>query len=79
MIISTALLLLRLFVFSSFEDAVNDIIEKYISQWPNDTYQEFTELCVKYKLSNQVTDSLIRFFNKNANLDESPLPKNAKD
>ncbi|CAI2192408.1 19581_t:CDS:1, partial [Funneliformis geosporum] len=40
------------FCGASFEDAVNDIIEKYISQWPNDTYQEFTELCIKYELSN---------------------------
>ncbi|CAI2198862.1 3742_t:CDS:1, partial [Funneliformis geosporum] len=58
--------------------AVNDTIEKHIPQWPNKTYQEFVKICVNFELSNQAIDSLIHFFNKNANFEESPLLKNSK-
>ena len=60
---------------ASFEDAVNEAIEEVISQWPNQTYQEFAKICIDYDLSNQATDSFIHFFNKNANLEKFPLPK----
>ena len=51
-----------------------DIIEKLHS-----LYQEFAKICVDNDLSNNVTDSFIQFFNKNANIKESPLPKNSKE
>ncbi|CAG8633608.1 4050_t:CDS:2 [Funneliformis caledonium] len=67
------------FCGASFEDAVNDIINEHIPQWPNEIYQEFAKICIDYELSNQAINSFIRFFNKNANLEKSPLPKNSKE
>jgi hypothetical protein len=63
---------------ASFEDAVNGSRDNSAQQWPNDIYQEFAKLCVNNDLSNQAIDSFIHFFNNNANLKESPLPKNSK-
>lgn len=64
---------------ASFEDAVNATLDINISQWPNEIYKEFAEICINNNLSNQTTDSFIRFFNKNANIKNSPLPKNSRE
>ncbi|CAB5189644.1 unnamed protein product [Rhizophagus irregularis] len=64
---------------ASFEDAVNATLDINISQWPNEIYKEFAEICINNDLSNQTTDSFIRFFNKNANIKNSPLPKNSRE
>jgi hypothetical protein len=64
---------------ASFEDAVNETLDDSVQQWPNEIYQEFTKICVNHDLSNQATDAFIHFFNKNANLKESPLPKNSRE
>ena len=66
---------------ASFEDAVKETLNNDIDipQWPNEIYQEFAKICVDNDLSNNVTDSFIQFFNKNANIKESPLPKNSKE
>uniref|UniRef100_U9SL69 C2H2-type domain-containing protein n=1 Tax=Rhizophagus irregularis (strain DAOM 181602 / DAOM 197198 / MUCL 43194) TaxID=747089 RepID=U9SL69_RHIID len=64
---------------ASFEDAVNATLNINISQWPNEIYKEFAEICINNNLSNQTTDSFIRFFNKNANIKNSPLPKNSRE
>ncbi|CAB4404339.1 unnamed protein product [Rhizophagus irregularis] len=62
-----------------FEDAVNETLDDSVLQWPNEIYREFAKICVDYDLSNQAVDSFINFFNKNANLNKSPLPNNSRE
>ncbi|PKB97526.1 hypothetical protein RhiirA5_432964, partial [Rhizophagus irregularis] len=64
---------------AKFEDAVNETLDDSVLQWPNETYREFAKICVDYDLSNQAVDSFINFFNKNANLNKSPLPNNSRE
>ena len=60
---------------ANFEDAVNETLDDFVQQWPNEIYQEFAKICVNHDLSNQATDSFIHFFNKNANLKKSPCQR----
>ena len=64
---------------ANFEDAVNETLDDFVQQWPNEIYQAFAKICVNNDLSNHATDSFIKFFNKNANIKESPLPKNSRE
>ncbi|RGB39361.1 hypothetical protein C1646_754602 [Rhizophagus diaphanus] len=48
------------FCEASFEDAVNETLDDNTPQWPNETYQEFTKICVNNDLSNQAIDSFIQ-------------------
>ena len=64
---------------ANFEDVVNETLDDFVQQWPNEIYQEFAKICINHDLSNQATDSFIHFFNKNANLKKSPLPKNSRE
>ncbi|CAG8661270.1 15339_t:CDS:2 [Funneliformis caledonium] len=40
------------FCEASFEDAVNDMIDEHILQWPNEIYQKFAKICIDYELFN---------------------------
>lgn len=64
---------------ASFEDAVNEALNDSVLQWPNEIYREFAKICVNNDLSNHAVNSFIKFFNKNANIKESPLPKNSRE
>ena len=46
--------------------------------YPNETYEDFMTLVIKYRLSNTTGNAIIRCFNKHANLDKSLLPKSTE-
>src|SRR5262245_57550541 len=41
----------------------------------NQTYTDFMTLVTKYKINNTTGNTIIKFFNKHANFEKSPLPK----
>lgn len=43
--------------------------------FPNEAYGDLMSLVSKYKLSNMTGNAIIKFFNKHANINKSPLPK----
>jgi len=67
---------------ATFEDALETIDGKNkperLAEWPNDAYRDFMELVIEGNISNKIGDSIIKFFNKHSNLEESPLPKSTK-
>jgi hypothetical protein len=52
-----------------FETEVNN------SSYPNEAYADLMTLVTKHKLNNVTGNAIIKFFNKHANLNISPLPK----
>ena len=44
----------------------------------NEVYGDLISLITKHKLNNAMGNAIIKFFNKHANLDKSPLPKSTK-
>jgi len=61
------------------EDISEDILEELEpgvkADYPNETYADLMTLITKYKLSNATGNAIIKFFNKHANFNTSPLPK----
>lgn len=51
-----------------FESEIN-------ATYPNEAYGDLMSLVIKHKLSNVTGNAIIKFFNKHANLNKSPLPK----
>jgi hypothetical protein len=51
-----------------FESEIN-------ATYPNEAYGDLMSLVTKHKLSNVAGNAIIKFFNKHANLNKSPLPK----
>lgn len=51
-----------------FESEIN-------ATYPNEAYGDLMALVTKHKLSNATGNAIIKFFNKHANLNKSPLPK----
>jgi hypothetical protein len=45
------------------------------TKYPNEAYGDLMSLVTKQKLSNVMGNAIIKFFNKHANLDKSPLPR----
>jgi hypothetical protein len=45
------------------------------TKYPNEVYSDLMSLVTKQKLSNVMGNAIIKFFNKHANLDKSPLPR----
>src|SRR3954470_1202602 len=45
------------------------------TKYPNEAYGDLMSLVTKQKLSNVTGNAIIKFFNKHANLDKSPLPR----
>lgn len=43
--------------------------------YPSEAYGDLMSLVTKHKLSNVAGNAIIKFFNKHANLNKSPLPK----
>lgn len=66
------------------EDSFENILEESDSEvkvnavYPNEAYGDFMTLVTKYKLNNKTGNAIIKFFNKHANLSESPLPKSVE-
>ena len=60
-------------------DILEDILEeskpKMNSDYPNEAYGDLMSLVTKHKLSNAMGNAIIKFFNKHANLNTSPLSK----
>jgi hypothetical protein len=60
-------------------DILEDILEEseleMNSDYPNEAYGDLMSLVTKHKLSNATGNAIIKFFNKHANLNTSPLPK----
>ena len=60
-------------------DILEDILEesepKMNSNYPNEAYGDLMSLVTKHKLSNVISNVIIKFFNKHANLNTSSLPK----
>src|SRR5436305_1552975 len=60
-------------------DILKDILEKskfkMNSDYSNEIYGDLMSLIIKYKLSNITSNTIIKFFNKHANLNTSPLLK----
>ena len=54
-----------------------DILKEKVSEvnvnYSNKTYKNFMILVIKYRLSNTIENTIIRFFNKHANFDKSLL------
>ena len=61
------------------EDISENILEEFDSEvkanYPNEAYADLMTLVTKYKLSNATGNAIIKFFNKHANYNTSPLPK----
>jgi hypothetical protein len=61
------------------EDISEDILEEFDlevkANYPNEAYADLMTLVTKYKLSNATGNAIIKFFNKHANYNTSPLPK----
>src|SRR6266540_778499 len=47
--------------------------------YSNEAYADLMLLITKYKLNNAIENTIIKFFNKHANLDSSFLPKSIKE
>ena len=70
---------------SQDEDIFEDILEnsdlneefeiEMNTSYPNEAYADLMTLVTKYKLNNTAGNAIIKFFNKHANLNISPLPK----
>src|SRR5947207_2193026 len=60
-------------------DILEDILEEFElemnSDYPNEAYGDLMSLVTKHKLSNVMNNAIIKFFNKHANLNTSPLSK----
>jgi hypothetical protein len=46
-----------------------------VYDYPNEAYGDLMSLVTKHKISNVTGNAIIKFFNKHANLNKSPLPK----
>ena len=61
------------------EDILEDTLEEsepeVNANYPNEAYGDLMALVTKHKLTNNTGNAIIRFFNKYANLDTSPLLK----
>ena len=61
------------------EDISEDILEEFDlevkANYLNEAYADLMTLVTKYKLSNATGNAIIKFFNKHANYNTSPLPK----
>ena len=57
----------------------DDILEESEAEvnadYPNEAYADLMTLVTKHNISNKTGDAIIKFFNKHANLNTSPLPK----
>lgn len=60
---------------SLFEDILEESEPEVNTDYPNEAYGDLMALVTKNKLNNKTGNAIIRFFNKHANLDTSPLPK----
>lgn len=64
---------------SSNEDILRDILDEpeveMNADFPNEAYADLMALVAKHNLSNATGNAIIKFFNKHANLNTSPLPK----
>ena len=68
------------------EDFIKNILEESEESeeksesfsYPNEAYGDLMSLITKHKLNNATGNAIIKFFNKHANLDKSPLPKSTK-
>jgi hypothetical protein len=65
--------------FNEVEDVLEDNLEESESEvntdYPNEAYGDLMALVTRNKLNNKTGNAIIKFFNKHANLDTSPLPK----
>lgn len=52
---------------------------KLNTSYPNEAYADLMTLFAKYKLNNAMGNAIIKFFNKHANIDKSPLPKSIEE
>lgn len=65
------------------EDIFEDILEnsdeeleiEMNTSYPNEAYADLMTLVTNHKLNNTAGNAIIKFFNKHANLNTSPLPK----
>ena len=57
------------------EDILEESEPKINSDYPNEAYGDLISLVTKHKLSNATGNVIIKFFNKHANLNTSPLLK----
>jgi hypothetical protein len=71
---------------SSNEDILEDTLDDVLKEpevdmnadFPNEAYADLMGLITKHNLSNATGNAIIKFFNKYANLNTSPLPKSVK-
>src|SRR6266496_4319532 len=63
---------------SDLELNVEELESEINANYPNKAYGNLMSLVTKYKLSNVTGNAIIKFFNKYANLDKSPLPKSVE-
>lgn len=57
------------------EDILEESEPEINPDYPNEAYGDLMSLVTKHKLSNKTGNAIIKFFNKHANLNTSPLPK----
>jgi hypothetical protein len=71
---------------SNEDDILEDISDNVLKEpevemnadFPNKAYADLMTLVTKHNLSNATGNSIIKFFNKHANLSKSPLPKSTE-
>lgn len=70
---SQSMLISETSVISEISEEETELETK--TAYPNQTYADFMTLVTKHKINNATGNAMIKFFNKHANLEKSPLPK----
>src|SRR5688572_978933 len=60
---------------NTFDDILKESEAKTNADFPNEAYADLMALVTKHNLSNATGNAIIKFFNKHANLNTSPLSK----
>jgi hypothetical protein len=63
---------------TTFDDILKESEAETNADFPNEAYADLMALVTKHNLSNATGNAIIKFFNKHANLNTSPLPKSIK-
>src|ERR1043166_9373377 len=60
---------------TTFDDILKESEAETNTDFPNEAYADLMVFVTKHNLSNATGNAIIKFFNKHANLNTSPLPK----
>ena len=63
----------------NFKDILEELEPDVKADYPNEAYADLMTLVTKRNLSNATGNAIIKFFNKHANLNTTPLPKSIEE